>query len=172
LPDGPLVSFGLAGALVPGLEPGQLVTAERIVDEDGRTLWEGRPLPVPGARPVVLCSVSGVIDVPEARASLAARAGAGAVDMESGPVAGSGRLVGAVRAVSDSSSRPVGRLARVAKDDGGVDIIRLVAAFAAEPLSGLRAAWAARAAFRALERAAASLAAGTELGTGRSARAP
>jgi len=35
LPEGRLVSFGLAGALVSGLEPGTLVTARRVVDADG-----------------------------------------------------------------------------------------------------------------------------------------
>ncbi len=41
LPEGRLVSFGVAGALVPGLKPGTLVTASRVVDGDGRVLWEG-----------------------------------------------------------------------------------------------------------------------------------
>jgi len=49
LPEGRLVSFGLAGALVSGLAPGTLVSARRIVDADGTVLWEQEPLRVPGA---------------------------------------------------------------------------------------------------------------------------
>ena len=40
LPEGKLVSFGLAGALVSGLAPGTLVAARRVVDSDGTVLWE------------------------------------------------------------------------------------------------------------------------------------
>ena len=36
IPDGPLVSFGLAGALVPGLEPGTLITADASRRRGGR----------------------------------------------------------------------------------------------------------------------------------------
>ena len=45
LPPGPLVSFGLAGALVSGLEPGTLLTARRVVDAEGTVLWEEEPWP-------------------------------------------------------------------------------------------------------------------------------
>jgi hypothetical protein len=52
VPDGPLVSFGLAGALRGGLAPGTVVDATRIVDVEGRVLWEGGPLGVDGAETV------------------------------------------------------------------------------------------------------------------------
>ena len=50
LPEGPLVSFGLAGALRDGLAPGTVVDATRVVDVEGTVLWDDGPLGVPGAR--------------------------------------------------------------------------------------------------------------------------
>jgi hypothetical protein len=141
-----------------------VVTAERIVDEQGRTLWEGRALPVPGARTGVLCTADRVVDDAREREALAARTGALVVDMESGRIAASGRLVGAVRVVSDTASRPVGHLARAARPDGGVDLPAVLQAFATEPLTAFRAARGAGRAFRALDRAAAWLREGPEAG--------
>jgi len=158
LPRGPLVSFGLAGALAPDLEPGALVTAERVVDTAGTELWAGSPLTVPDARPVVVCAVDRVIDEPDEREALAARTGAAVIDMESGRLAASGRLVGVVRAISDTRARPVGHLARAAKPDGRVDLAAVLYAFATQPVSTFRTALAARQAFSALDRAAAALA--------------
>lgn len=159
-PDGPLASFGLAGALVPELVPGSLVTATRIVGEDGGVLWAGEPLVVPGARPGVLCSASRVVDRPEERSALAARTGAVAVDLESAALARTGRLTGAVRAISDDASQPLGRLARAARPDGRVAWREVVLAFATQPARSLRSARAARRGIAALERAAAALAGG------------
>lgn len=171
LPQGRLVSFGLAGALAPGLEPGALVTARRVVDEGGEILWEGEPLDVPGARAVVVCAATRIIDDPAAREELAARTGAQVVDMESGAVARSGRLAGVVRAVSDTAARPVGRLAHAGRPDGRVDLPVILGAFATQPIAAFRAAWGARAAFAALERASTFFAAEAEPGAGRPARA-
>jgi hypothetical protein len=39
VPEGPLVSFGLVGALRDGLAPGTVVDATRIVDVEGTVLW-------------------------------------------------------------------------------------------------------------------------------------
>ena len=161
LPSGPLAGFGLAGALVPGLEPGTLVTATRIVDEEGAVLWEGTPLAVPGARPAVLCAATRVVDEPHERAQLAERTGAVAVDMESGRLAASGRLTGVVRAISDTPRRPVGCLACASTPEGGVAWRMVVKALVSEPFNATRAALGARRALGALERAAASLAEGT-----------
>src|SRR5919108_730365 len=47
VPEGALVSFGLAGAL-DGLPRGTVLDATRVVDERGELLWEGEPLGVPG----------------------------------------------------------------------------------------------------------------------------
>jgi nucleoside phosphorylase len=157
LPDGPIASFGLAGALVDELEPGAVVSATRIVDEAGRVLWEGEPLPVTGAREGVVCAASRVVDDPAERRRLAERTGAVVVDMESEALARSGRLAGAVRAVSDTPSRPVGRLAAASKLDGSTDWAVVAAAFLTQPRAAARAARGARRALAALEEAAATL---------------
>ena len=159
VPEGRIVSFGLAGALVPEIREGAVLTATRVVGEDGSVLWEGEAVQVPGATPAVLCGAGRVVDAPSDRAELARRSGAVAVDMESAALAASGRLAGAIRAVSDSPSRPVGRLARASKPDGSVAWGAVVAALITEPRTAVRASRAARRALAALERAAAAVAA-------------
>jgi adenosylhomocysteine nucleosidase len=157
-PDGKLVSFGFAGGLDERLQPGALLTATRIVDPDGKTLWEGEPLDVPGAEPAVICwSPDGVVNAPEARRALATRSGAVAVDMESGRLAATGRLAGAVRALSDTGAEPVGALACAGKDDGGTDWEVVGRAFLTEPVRSIRTARHARKAMKALSRAAEAL---------------
>jgi 4-hydroxy-3-methylbut-2-enyl diphosphate reductase len=158
LPEGRLVSLGLAGALVDGLEPGDLLVAREIVSDEGTRLWAGEPLSVPGARAGVVCAATCVVDDPEKRRGLAARTGADAVDMESAALAASGRLVGSVKAISDTPAHPVGRLARAATPAGEVAWAVVARAFVAEPLVALHAARGARRALGSLERAAAALA--------------
>jgi len=158
LPDGRIAGFGLAGALVPGLAAGTLLTAERVVDEAGATVWEGAPLTVRGARPAVLCVTEHVVDEPAAREALAERTGAVAVEMESGQLAASGRLAGVVRAVADSPDRPVGLLAHASRPDGGTAWGPVARAFLLEPRRAIRASRDARKALSALTQAAQSLA--------------
>jgi adenosylhomocysteine nucleosidase len=157
-PGGPLVSFGLAGGLVPGLEPGTVLTAYRIVDPDGRTLWEGEPLDVPGAERAVICSTDRVVNEPEARRALAEASGAVAVDMESGTLAATGRLAGVVRAVSDGAEAPVGCLACAATEGGKTDWMIVAKSFATEPVKSARTATAGLRALRSLEVAAGAFA--------------
>lgn len=159
LPGGPLVSFGLAGALVSGLEAGALVTAARIVDEHGTVLWEGTPLAVPGARPVVFLASDRIVDDPAERRALAAAARAEAVDLESGRLAASGRLHGVLRAISDTPARPLGRLASAATPEGGVAWPAVARAFGLGPLSAARTARDARKGLRSLAAAARALSA-------------
>ncbi|HSK14788.1 MAG TPA: hypothetical protein VK915_01330 [Gaiellaceae bacterium] len=157
LPEGPLVSFGLAGALVPGLEPGTLLTARRVVDADGTVLWEDEPLGVPGALRAVVCDAGRVVDDPVDRRALAERTGAVAVDAESATLAATGRLAGVVRAISDTPARPVGALARAASPDGGTDWRVAAHALVFEPRETIRTALAARGALASLRHAAAAL---------------
>ena len=158
LPDGRLVSFGFSGGLVDWLQPGMLLTAERVVDPAGNVLWEGEPLSIPGARPAVICwSPDDVINDPEERWALAERSGALAVDMESGALAATGRLVGVVRAVSDTGADPVGALVCAGKPDGGTDWGVVVRAFFKEPVKSVRTALDARRALAGLRRAAEAL---------------
>ncbi|MEZ5098933.1 MAG: hypothetical protein R3C15_03845 [Thermoleophilia bacterium] len=159
-PEGPIAAFGLAGALVPGLEPGTLLTARRIVDEQGAVVWEGEPIAVPGAEAAVLCAADRVVDDPAERRSLAERTGAVAVEMESAVLARTGRLAGSVRAVVDGPERRVGRLAGASTPQGGVAWGVVVGSFITEPVVSARTAVAARRALASLERAAAALAGG------------
>jgi adenosylhomocysteine nucleosidase len=158
LPEGRLVDFGFAGGLVDDLEPGTLLTATKVVDPDGRTLWEGEALDVPGGQPAVICwSPDGVVNEPAARRALAATSGAVAVDMESGALAATGRLGGAVVAITDTGVRPVGALVCAGKADGGTDWKVVAKAFVTEPVRSIRTAQDARKAVRALYRAAEAL---------------
>ncbi len=157
LPEGRLVSFGFAGGLHPRLRPGTLVTATKIVDVSGETLWEGEPLLVDGAEPVVICDTGEAADEPFARDIIAEASGADAVDMESGALAASGRLAGVVRAISDSRDRPLGRLAFAARADGSTDWRVVVVAFLTHPVMSVRSTLAARRAMARLDRAAKAL---------------
>ena len=158
LPEGPLVSFGLAGALVSGLEPGTLLTARRVVDAEGTVLWENEPLRVPGALTAVVCDAGRIVDDPVERRELARSTGAAAVDTESATLAATGRLAGVVRAISDTPEQPVGKLAHAARRDGATDWRVVAQALTSEPRATLRTALATRRALASLRSAAASLA--------------
>lgn len=153
-PEGQLVSFGLAGALHDGLECGDVLDAVRVVNVDGATLWEGRPLGVSGARRATMLATDRVVDDADERRKLHERTGADAVDMESGALARTGRLAGCLRAVSDTPSRPLGPLATAVDDDGSLRW-RGIASLAARPLDSWRALRDVRLALRRLEEAAA-----------------
>ena len=71
-----------------------------------------------GARPGTILAAGEIVDDPVERRRLHERTGADAVDMESGPLARSGRLVGCVRAISDTPSRTLGPLAKTLGPDG------------------------------------------------------
>jgi adenosylhomocysteine nucleosidase len=146
VPEGELVSFGLAGALRDGLAPGTVVDATRVVDVEGTVLWEGAPLGVAGAERVTMLAAERIVDDPDERRLLHARTGADAADLESGPLARSGRLRGVLRAISDTPSRPLDGLADGVKPDGRTDWVALGKAFARSPLrTGRSAADAQRA---------------------------
>jgi adenosylhomocysteine nucleosidase len=151
IPEGPLVSFGIAGALSGDLPIGTVIDATRVVDESGEVLWEGAPLGAEPARTGTILGATRIVDDPAERALLRARTGADAVDMESGPLARSGRLVGCLRAISDTPTRRLGGVAAGAKPDGAVDVPGFLRGFVREPLVTLRAALGARRALRSLE---------------------
>jgi len=118
LPDGPVVSFGLAGGLHDGLECGEVLDATRVVDATGAVLWEGQPLGVPGARTGTILASDALVDDPAERRRLHELTGADAVDMESGVLARSGRLAGCLRAISDTPERTLGPLTEVLDANG------------------------------------------------------
>jgi hypothetical protein len=140
VPDEPVVSFGLAGALRDGLAPGTVVDATRVVDIEGTVLWDDGPLGVDGAERVTILAVDAIVDDPAERRRLHKQTGADAADLESGPLARSGRLRGVLRAVSDTPSRPLEGLAGGVKQDGGYDWPALARVFARSPRGFLRGA--------------------------------
>jgi adenosylhomocysteine nucleosidase len=151
VPEGRLVSFGIAGALAPDLPVGTVIDATRVVDESGAVLWEGGPLGADRARTGTILGASRIVDDPEERARLHARTGAEAVDMESGPLARSGRLAGCLRAVSDTPERRLGGVAQGATPEGEIDALGFLRGLAREPVVTLRAVSGARRALKSLE---------------------
>jgi nucleoside phosphorylase len=151
VPEGRVVSFGIAGALSSDLPIGTVIDATRVVDESGAVLWEGAPLGAKAARTGTILGASRIVDDPIERERLRAQTGADAVDMESGPLARSGRLVGCVRAISDTPTRRLGGVAEGARANGEVDYLGFLRGFARAPLVTTRAALGARRALRSLE---------------------
>jgi adenosylhomocysteine nucleosidase len=154
VPAGSLVSFGVAGGL-DGLEIGDLIDATRIVDEQGRVLWEGEGLGVAGARRGTILAADRVVDDPAERRRLHELTGADAVDMESGVLARSGRLVGVLRVVSDSVESAVEGVDTTVHADGSTDVVGLLRWVATRRGDAIRSMKDAVAALRALERSVA-----------------
>jgi hypothetical protein len=152
--EGRLVSFGIAGALRSDLGVGTVIDATRVVDENGAVLWEGEPLGVGAGRTGTILGANRIIDRPDERARLQEQSGADAVDMESGPLARTGRLAGCIRAISDTPERGLGGLAEGLKANGDIDYYGLLRAFARAPRETARAGRDARRALKSLERVA------------------
>jgi hypothetical protein len=150
LPEGELVSFGIAGGL-DGLAAGTVIDATRVVDEAGRVLWEGSPLGVEGAVPGTILASDRIVDGSAERAALHASTGADAVDLESGVLARSGRLAGCLRVVGDTPERPLAGLEAAVRPDGSTSPAGLVRAFGRSPRAAVRAARDARRALARLE---------------------
>lgn len=121
VPEGRLVSFGLAGSLGE-LQIGDVLDATRVVDETGTTIWEGPGLGVRGARPGVVLGGDVLVHDPAERARLHESSGADAVDMESGVLARSGRLAGVVRAISDDAGSAVEGVDTTVHADGRTNV--------------------------------------------------
>ena len=126
VPDGRVVSFGLAGALDDALRIGDVIDATRVVDAAGATLWEGAGLGVDGAKRCVVLASEHLVHNAGERRRLRDVSGADAVDMESGVLARSGRLAGVLRAVSDDATSTVEGVDETIKDDGRTDIAGLL----------------------------------------------
>jgi hypothetical protein len=126
VPDAPVVSFGLAGALRDGLGVGAVLDATRVVDEHGTTLWEGPGLGVSGAQAATMLGSDVLVFDAEERRRLHSASGADAVDMESGVLARSGRLAGVLRVVSDDPSSAIAGVDTTVHPDGSTDVPGLV----------------------------------------------
>jgi adenosylhomocysteine nucleosidase len=140
IPDGPLVSFGLAGALRDDLPVGTVLDATRVVGADGAVLWEGDGLRVPGGRPATILAADRIVDSAEERRLAHEASGADAADLESGPLARTGRLQGVLRVVSDTPERPLGALVGAVKRDGRNDWAGVARGVARSPRAALNAA--------------------------------
>jgi adenosylhomocysteine nucleosidase len=152
VPEGRLVSFGLAGALHDGVAIGDVLDATRVVDESGSLLWEGPGLGV--GRGVTILGSDALIHGPAERARLHAASGADAVDMESGVLARSGRLAGVVRVVSDDARSAIEGVDSTVHADGRTNVVGLVKWIAAKRSDAVRSMRDAVTALRALERLA------------------
>jgi hypothetical protein len=152
VPEGRLVSFGLAGALHDGVGIGDVLDATRVVDESGSLLWEGPGLGV--GRGATILGSDALIHDPAERARLHAASGADAVDMESGVLARSGRLAGVLRVVSDDTRSAIEGVDSTVHPDGRTNVIGLVRWIAAKRGAAVRSMRDALRALRALERVA------------------
>ena len=141
VPDGPLVSFGLAGALRDDLPVGTVLDATRVVAADGAVLWEGealrRPRRAAGDDPR---RRAGSSTPPRSGAARTRRRGADAADLESGPLARTGRLQGVLRVVSDTPERPLGPLAGAVRPDGRNDWLGVARGVVRSPRAAVNAA--------------------------------
>jgi hypothetical protein len=155
VPEGRLVSFGVAGSL-GGLQIGEVLDATRVVDETGATLWEGPGLGARGARAGVLLGGAVLVHDAAERDRLRAVSGADAVDMESGTLARSGRLAGVVRAISDDASSTVEGLDTTVHADGRTNVLGLLRWVATQRADALRSIRGALRALKALEQAVAA----------------
>jgi len=155
VPEGRLVSFGLAGSL-GDLHVGDVVDATRVVDATGTTLWEGPGLGVPGARGGVVLGGDALVHDASERARLREASGADAVDMESGVLARSGRLAGVVRAISDDSGSVIEGVDSTVHADGRTDFAGLLRWIAIRRGAAVRSMRDALRALRALEDAVAT----------------
>jgi hypothetical protein len=155
VPEGRLVSFGVAGSLGE-LAVGEVLDATRVVDETGATLWEGPGLGVRGARSGVLLGGDVLVHDAAERDQLRAASGADAVDMESGKLARSGRLAGVVRAISDDASSVVEGLDTTVHTDGRTNVAGLLRWVATQRGDAIRSIRGALRALKALEEAVAT----------------
>jgi hypothetical protein len=155
VPEGRLVSFGLAGSLGE-LSVGEVLDATRVVDETGATIWEGPGLGVRGARGGVVLGGDVLVHDAAERARLRESSGADAVDMESGVLARSGRLAGVLRAISDDPHSMIEGVDSTVHADGRTNVAGLLRWITTRRSDALRAMRDALRALRALEEAVAA----------------
>jgi nucleoside phosphorylase len=155
VPEGRLVSFGVAGSLDASLRVGDVLDATRVVDATGATLWEGPGLGVRGARGGVVLGGDILVHDAAERERLRATSGADAVDMESGTLARSGRLAGVVRAISDDAASAVEGVDSTVHADGRTNVVGLLRWIATRRGDAIRSMRDALRALKALEEAVA-----------------
>ncbi|HEY8609977.1 MAG TPA: hopanoid-associated phosphorylase [Roseomonas sp.] len=160
-----IISIGIAGALAPGLQPGDWVVADVILAGGRRILtdpaWAERlSARLPGARKGPILGADTMVAEAAGKAALHAETGALAVDMESHVTARvalrHGLPLAAARVVSDGAHRTLPPAARVGmRPDGGMDLPAVLRSLLAQPfqlptliLTGMEAERAFRALLR------------------------
>ncbi|TPG60606.1 hopanoid-associated phosphorylase [Roseomonas nepalensis] len=160
-----LISLGIAGALAPGLRPGDWVVATAVLEGTLRSeadpAWAARLLAgLPGAVSGAVLGVDAMVAEAREKAARHRESGALAVDMESHVAARVARRHGiplaVARVVSDAAHRDLPPAARLGmRPDGGMDLPAVLRALLADPrqLPALvRTGLEAERAFRALLR--------------------
>jgi hopanoid-associated phosphorylase len=160
-----IISIGIAGALAPGLHPGDWLVARAVLDGGVSVptdaAWAARLLAgLPAAVPGVLLGADVMVAEAVEKAALHIRTRAAGVDMEShvtGRVAlRHGLPFAAARVISDAADRSLPPAARVGmRPDGRMDLPAVLRALLARPSqlpalirTGLEAERAFRALFR------------------------
>jgi adenosylhomocysteine nucleosidase len=139
-----LVSFGIAGALKPGLRPGDIILSTEVIDEDRRWLSSDRLRPriaglvreIDAIEGPVLGSQMVVATKADKRRAWR-ETGAIAVDLESVLVARASAALGipfvVLRAIADPAVRELPPAALVPLDEGKPDIGQVLASVVRQP---------------------------------------
>ncbi|MBB5692305.1 phosphorylase family protein [Muricoccus pecuniae] len=152
-----ILSIGIAGALAPGLRPGDWVVADNGTDPGWATRLAAL---LPGARSGPILGMEAMVAEAAGKAALHRETGALAVDMESHVAARVARRhnlpFAAARAISDAADRSLPPAARVGmRPDGGMDLPAVLRDLARDPRqipALIRTGWEAERGFRALLR--------------------
>jgi adenosylhomocysteine nucleosidase len=140
-----IVSFGIAGALAPGLRPGSVVVSGEVVTEERR--WQVEPgfrarisalAREIGAAEGAVYGADAIVATSSSKARAWARTGALVADLESAVVARAANAEGipflVVRAVADPASRDLPHAAQIPLGiDGKPEIRRIFAAMLRRP---------------------------------------
>jgi hopanoid-associated phosphorylase len=133
-----IISIGIAGALAPGLGPGDWVVADAVGDIRTDAGWAVRLTEALGARRGGIAGADAMIAEAAGKAALHRATGALAVDMESHVAARvaarHGLPFAAARIISDAAERNLPPAARVGmRPDGGMDLPAVLRSLAADP---------------------------------------
>lgn len=138
-----VISIGLAGALAPGLAPGDVVVGSTVIDGEAsfatHAAWSeiiAMTLPQAGIGPVA--GSDAILATPEAKAALHAATQATAVDMESHRAArfAAGRKLplAVLRIISDGADQALPKAAQAGmRPDGGIDLAAVLLSLLRDP---------------------------------------
>jgi hopanoid-associated phosphorylase len=155
-----IISIGIAGALAPGLRPGDWVVADAVDGMATDAAWAARLADAIGAARGAIAGSDTMLADAAGKAALHRATGALAVDMESHVAARAavrhGLPFAAARVISDAAARSLPPAARVGmRPDGGMDLPAVLRSLLADPRqlpALIRTGLDAERAFRALLR--------------------